>query len=287
MLGRTNPAAQAAGSSHLPIGIPRLGEHGRIAPLSMPWMIRWLVVADFCFAIGYLISTLVFRHAPATVAMPAGAGSTAPVVEWKFQWLSRLLDLNAEQNLPTWYSSAKLLLIAVLFAVMAWAVWNRRPSPAAAAAPAASRSGVYGLAAAACLCLFMSADETAVIHENVGGKLVHVLSAHRHDPVVVLAAFWMLVTIPFTLLLWRIARSTAEFWRGRPAIARKFAIGIAVYLVSAAGSELAYAIIFGAGAWPPIQILIEETGEMIGATIVLWAAWDLLRVHGVRLTVAE
>jgi hypothetical protein len=28
-----------------------------------------------------------------------------------------------------------------------------------------------------------------------------------------------------------------------------------------------------------LQVLVEETGEMIGVTIILWATWDLLRRH--------
>ncbi|MFN2432826.1 MAG: hypothetical protein ABR599_08465 [Gemmatimonadota bacterium] len=31
------------------------------------------------------------------------------------------------------------------------------------------------------------------------------------------------------------------------------------------------------------QIVLEELGEMAGATTLLWATWELARSHGVRL----
>ncbi len=66
-----------------------------------------------------------------------------------------LLNLEQEANVPTWYSSGKLLVLSVLSLVFAAAAGDaRRPGPVA----------LWGMTAA--LFLGLSMDETATLHEH-------------------------------------------------------------------------------------------------------------------------
>ncbi|MGH7586442.1 MAG: hypothetical protein ACREMH_09370, partial [Gemmatimonadales bacterium] len=70
--------------------------------------------------------------------------------------LESFFDLDREQNLPTWWSSAKLLAVALVLG-----------------ATCAARRSVDGrrawlLAAGAVVALGLSLDETALLHERLG-----------------------------------------------------------------------------------------------------------------------
>jgi hypothetical protein len=59
-----------------------------------------------------------------------------------------------------------------------------------------------------------------------------------------------------------------------------YAAGVAAYVASFAGAELVSNFVSGANGG---MVLLEETGEMIGATLLLWATYELARSHGFRL----
>lgn len=172
-----------------------------------------------------------------------------------------LLDPNGEANLPTWYSSSKLLLAGVALAGRAWL----------------SRSPL--LAACALLAVGMSADETANLHELAGLLLSQDLpphwlvfggpSAHMWPyvfgiPVVIFVVFGM----------WGVRRhdrvlSGADFMR--------LALALAVFFCGALVMELVQQW------WPHKQIptgwggvsvlmLLEESLENVGASLLLWGA---------------
>jgi hypothetical protein len=61
------------------------------------------------------------------------------------------------------------------------------------------------------------------------------------------------------------------------------ASGMILMLAGAAGLELAYnAVALGSGSMI-LQVLSEELCEMLGTSIVVWGAWELLRAHGFAL----
>ena len=239
---------------------------------SVPPLVRALFLVDLGLGAAYLLADAAFRHwVPASVRVSAGESSAA---EFRFRWLSRLFDLNAEANLPTWYASAQLLLVGLLLGVFARARADRR-RPAASA----------GLVVAAALFVGMSADEVACLHENVGGKLVHYLKARSHGSAVTLAAFWAAVLVPFLAVVACVARAGWSHWRRRPAFALRFGLGLAVYLACAAGTELAWMAAFGTDpSAAPVEVFAEEVGEMIGVTLMAWAAWDLLVAERISLS---
>lgn len=73
--------------------------------------------------------------------------------------LHAVIDLDGEGNLPTWFSSFQLSLVAISFWFMA------------AQARATQRPSRRFLRACGGLFLFMSIDETAMIHERITGLL--------------------------------------------------------------------------------------------------------------------
>jgi hypothetical protein len=79
----------------------------------------------------------------------------------------RLFQLNEEQNLPTWYSSALLLFCAAV----SWAISVSEKLPKA---PSATQWKILGL-----LFLAFSIDETATIHERFLDLLARTLEVHR------------------------------------------------------------------------------------------------------------
>jgi hypothetical protein len=238
----------------------------------VPAIVRRLVLADLSLGTLYLLSHLLF-HDWLPTTWRAGEGA----VEWKFGFLSRLFDLDAEMNIPTWYSSAQLLLVALLLGVFAWAKWDR-----------AKLKASLGLVAAAGLFALLSMDEVACLHENLGGKLVFYLKAKSHGSAFRLYAFWAVLLVPLLATLACVAEATKAHWKGRPQVGWKFVAGLVVFLGSAVGFELFWISAFGGNpSDSPVEVYIEEVGEMLGVTLLVWAAVDLLASARVTLTFGE
>ena len=238
----------------------------------MPGLVKILFCADLLLGLLYLLSWNLFHYwLPATWR----AGSSS--VEWKFKWLSSVFDLDAEMNVPTWFSSMQLMLIGLLLAVFAWAKFDRTKLKAS-----------IGLIAVSALFILFSMDEVATIHENVGGKLVYYLKAQNQDSVFVLFAFWTVLLVPTLVILACIVSATRVHWAGRPLIGLRFVFGMVVFLGSAVGVELVWAAVFHMNpSESPIEVFIEEVGEMVGATLLVWTSLDLLASARVRFTFGE
>jgi drug/metabolite transporter superfamily protein YnfA len=239
---------------------------------SIPGLVRILFGLNLLLGVAHIVSHLVFDELlPKKVQISAGAANAA---EYKFQWLSALFNMNFEANVPTWCSSVQLLLVGLLLGVFASAKFDRTQKAA---------SG--GLIAAAALFVALSLDEVAQFHENLGGKLVHLLKANHHDSAFTLVAFWIAVLIPFLIACACIIRAGWVHWRTRPAFARKFLIGATIFLGFAAGMELLWiAVIGGDPSASALEVAIEEVGELMGITIMVWATWDLLASERVTLS---
>ena len=187
--------------------------------------------------------------------------------------LLNFFDLNGETNLPSWFSAGQLALIGGLLAAFAATQLRRKARPAWSVMLA---GGVF---------LFMSLDEVTSLHENFGYWLDKF--QHRRDTIFVETGFWMLICAPlFLIAIGRLAVGARRYLRERRAIAVKFAAGIAIYLLAAAGVEALSNFATPHGAAARALVLLEEMGEMLGATMILWGVWELIRSHGVRLFVA-
>lgn len=182
-----------------------------------------------------------------------------------------LIDLDGERNLPTWYSSTQLSLIG--FFLTGYVL--RRTN--------AGEPRAWVLPLAPAVFFFLSLDESARIHEKIGhyidmigGSSERVLFEHT--------GAWMVLCVPLLLLaIFTIAKLTWPHWRDQKAFLRLFCIGMFVLLLGAGGVEIVNNFVSPVGTAVKLQILVEETLEMIGATIILWAAYVLLRDNGVRV----
>ncbi len=209
-----------------------------------PTLIKWLFVADLAVA-----ALAVISHG---VGKVLGIGKID------------MFRLGQENNLPTWYSSSQLLLVALVLLLFA----RQR----------IERLGRFDwrLMLPSAFFFLLSLDETASMHEGMGDALEGVLASLGGGTGMRVGA-WTLVAAPVFLVgLFIVARLTRAFWAHTPRVKWKFIIGFAICFVSAVGGELIMSAVPADSLAEKVETLFEETGEMVGITILLWAALDLL-----------
>ena len=195
------------------------------------------------------VTLLVLYSLDAALAEPLGA------------FFSYLVDLNSERNLPSWYSSVKLFLVGYLILLHAYSLVE------------VNRNGAYMMLLLAPMLLFMSIDETVGIHERIGvASDVFLPGQDRANSVFPATGIWMFVLLlPAFVLILSILRRLRS--RVMPVHAyRVFVSGLVIFVVSAGGIEM-LSNFANDGALSFLQIASEEFGEMIGATLMLWAAY--------------
>lgn len=168
-------------------------------------------------------------------------------------------DLDAEGNVPSWYSSTQLFCVAVVVGVIAWREFRWR------------RLGTWPLLLATLLFAFLSADEGAEIHERVAAGIDRVFGGRAHT-VAPRTGVWVFILGP-TLLIFGLALA----WAGRGYLLRDrvaTAIGLAggaIFLGAAVGLET-YSNYLRVGGGYLTEVCVEEVSEMVGVTLMLWGA---------------
>jgi hypothetical protein len=189
---------------------------------------------------------------------------------WK---LTQLVRLDGEKNLPTWYSSIQLFLVAVLLGIFALRNFS------------AVQGRSWLLTALPVAFLALSLDEIAQIHEWLGLKSdVLLASGSREDTSFQQTGIWMFVIgIPFAAgMLWLIY-SIRRYFAGTVGVLAKFVVGLLIFLGGAIGLELLSNFSAKDSVGNAAQIFLEEVCEMVGVTVILWAVYDLLLAHGFSL----
>jgi hypothetical protein len=189
--------------------------------------------------------------------------------------VSQLLDLNREANLPTWSSSLQWFCVAALLGALGSRLVRR------------SETGGRPLLALAFLFLCLSLDEVAQIHERLGLRSDRLLpSGTRAGGPFPYTGIWMFtIGIPVLILFAIAIRGAAVRLRQVPGAFTKIVVGLALSAFGAMLFDLIGNIGYHhRGLGLPA---IEETLEMLGATVVLWGSLDLLHGHGLRLVAAE
>lgn len=185
--------------------------------------------------------------------------------------LESFFDLDREQNLPTWWSSAKLLAAGL---VLGAAFLLRR---------GADGTRAWLLAAAAVVAMGLSLDETALLHERLG--IIVLPYDRREGTLFAEGGAWMMLLVPAAIVgpavLWRLG--LRDYLRAAPVAAVRMGLGLALFVAGAAGVELLRGVSVGAW-WHPLQVLLEEGLEFLGATLILWGVLDLARALGIRVT---
>ena len=217
---------------------------------AMPTLVRVMFALDLLMGVLYVVSRRIRNSI------------RKPVLDF--------FSLNGEMNLPTWYSAAQLALIGVLLVVFAAAQLRR----GARAAWVVMLGGVAFL--------FLSLDEMTSLHEHFGYSLDRL--HHRRDTVFDETGFWMLICAPvFLCALALLGWGARHFLRGRRAVVTKFVIGAVIYVAAAAGVEALSNFVLPESTGARVLVLLEEVGEMAGATVILWGVCDLMKSHGMRL----
>lgn len=182
-----------------------------------------------------------------------------------FAFVTRLIDLDGEANLPTWYSSVKLFSIALLLALFAsrhfrsssWRAWM--------------------LAGLPLLFLALSADEVAQVHEWLGQRSDALLpDGTRHGTFFRETGIWMFVIgVPFLIALLASLYVLRDYFSAAAGASKLFVRGVLILLFGAIGIETLSNI--SESDSHVIQVFFEELLEMIGATLMLWGTYDLER----------
>ena len=181
---------------------------------------------------------------------------------------TEVFDLDLENSLPNWYSSLQLFAVAGLFAIFARCRFDRRSARA------------WALLALPVIFLALSIDEVAEIHEWAGLKVDELLLP-RGDTPFVLTGLWMFVIgVPFLAALVSLIHSVRVFFKATPHVASKMVVGTLVLMGGAAGVETLVNFVPWKSTAHVLEVALEESLEMVGVTIILWAVVDLLHSHG-------
>lgn len=180
------------------------------------------------------------------------------------------LRSGVESNLPTWYATVQLALIGF---VLLPVVWDR---------VCARRPRTWLLLLGPAFFFLLSLDEGAMVHERIGLWLGE---RGAGTATFTEASPWLFVLVPLYGLL---AVAAFQVWqpyvRGRRKVVRLSVIGAALFGLSAAGLEaLMFALGVQHGFMGGVMSVVEETGELVAATTLLWAALALAEAEGVRI----
>ncbi len=178
------------------------------------------------------------------------------------------VDLDAEANIPTWYSSASLLACAVL---LGWVAARTRQQGGGFVGHWRWMSGIF---------VFLSIDETAQLHEHLG-RLHEVWKTH--------GIFYFAWVIPGAAVVLLFVLAYARFLIHLPASTRRrFLLAGIVYVTGALGVEALSgwrAETMGMNNMTHSLIAtVEEVMEMTGVAIFILA---LLRHLGGEAEVIE
>lgn len=176
---------------------------------------------------------------------------------------TRLFDVNTELNVPTWYSSAMLLLCSLLLAVIAVARHQER------------RRYVAHWRGLAIIFLLLSIDEVASLHERTIPRLRAALNAtgFLYSTWVVLgAAFVLCVLLLYLRFLGHLPQKTR----------RLFLLAGSVYVGGAIGVELLHGYwldFYGKDMVYDLIASVEEMLEMLGIVTFIYALLSYIRAH--------
>lgn len=171
-----------------------------------------------------------------------------------------ILAIGLERSIPNWYSAAKLLILAQLLAFVAWRAstdtWRE----------------TLILLAPVLLFALMSVEEVAAVRDRFERALA---PADGEDARALIAlAGTLLSGFVLIVALAAIAKAYARIVRPPHATVAKAVAGVAVFLFGAVGVELVFdepgrqALRIGPAA-------AEEGAELIGVTLLIWAASEV------------
>lgn len=177
--------------------------------------------------------------------------------------LKKLSDIDAEASVGAWYSSMQFFCISVLSLVFCYHKIRKNLK-------------AFPLIALPALFMMMSIDEATQIHEFLGEKSdVLFESGTRKGTSFEHTGIWMFVIgLPFMGLFLLFAYSIKKHLSDKPFSLLKLIGGMIIMLTGALGFELVSNYFVG-NKYMFLVVVAEEGLEMVGATIMLWAIYDL------------
>lgn len=187
-----------------------------------------------------------------------------------YEALTRFINLDAEANLPAWFSSMQLFAAGLVAALIGL---SSRSKPVSRAA----EDGWIWLTMAV-IFLFLSMDEAAQFHELLGKVLSERMSGTglKHG-------FWIVVFLPAGLAalgfgIWLLPRLFPGSIQARIC----FVAGCLLIIIGSAGLEI---VSYGLerslnSASYILEVSIEELSEMTGGTLTLYALLLRLKIDG-------
>jgi hypothetical protein len=235
---------------------------GGAAPLVIPF---WRLL----FALTAIAVGLVLLHALSesvtVLSMAGGLGDRLP---------KRFVNLDAEGNLPSWYS-AMLWAFAALLAVV-----NGAHSKQVG-------RGSWHWVALAALFLLLSLDEAGGLHESIGNVFAPVAPIKDGFFSASWVFYGMALLIAAAVLFGKFVLTLP------PKICLTLGVGALIFVAGALGAEMCYAAAFhGTIALPPGLtkdglVMIEEFLEMMGVIVAIGGLLALLRDESGTVTVVR
>jgi nitrate/nitrite transporter NarK len=136
------------------------------------------------------------------------------------------------------------------------------------------------------LCTMLSADEVARVHEWIGRKADHALlpGGSRYTTPLLRSGIWMFLLVPpVAFAAWIGARAVFRFYAGAHASRVRAVVGWVGFFGAAGGLELLANLTVGNEHLSVLQVLAEESGEMLAVTVICWSQVELLRGASARI----
>lgn len=169
-----------------------------------------------------------------------------------------LFDLDIEGNIPSWWSTVQLVLVGML--LINFVGIQRR----------VGRGAMWAVIAATGF-MFLSLDEMVGLHERVAAAIGDTIKV-----------FALATAVPLLIGVAVISKMAWPDISRDPRVRTLIFVGFGVYILGfAVVDELGEFIERDTLLWR-IEVLVEETLEMVGVSILAWAAWLLGTVHRLR-----
>ena len=177
--------------------------------------------------------------------------------------INRLVDLDGEANLPTWYSSLQWAATAGLFAFVVYRQRRRRAE------------SMLPLLVIAVVFLALSLDEVAQIHEKLSIGANGKMGAGEGG----LRGLWLpILGIPMLGVVAIAARKAKTAFDDSPGSFLCLMVGMVVFGLGAFGVEpIVLRFLDSPGH---VFVYLEETMEMVGVTFILWCGYIIARREG-------
>lgn len=181
--------------------------------------------------------------------------------------LRHFLDLDGEADVSSWYSSVQWFCVGLVF----WVFAERNVTRA--------RFRSWLLVLLPVIFFAFSLDEVAGIHEFLGKESDRVLTGGTRDATLLpTTGLWFLVIgIPFIILFAALVASLRPSLTRSTCAAKLLVVGMCLFLLAAVGVEALSNFVTPESFAGMLQITVEESAEMIAATLVLWSGYELIR----------